>query len=140
MSCSDKNLGCKISLHKSELRKYLEKLFQICQCCPTLRLFVNRMLETLRAAHERGFTAMGPSFQADVQWILSYLPAFNDIQMIPYSPTLDTPIAVDSCLTGSGGHFGNHIYHKQYPDFIIISQGLNICELEMVNLLIAIKL
>ena len=69
---------------KSPLRKYLGKLFHICQCCPT-------------------------------------------------------SIAVGSCLTGGGGHFGPHIYHTVYPDFIL-QLGLNISELEMLNALIAIKL
>ena len=59
--------------------------------------------------------------------------------MIPRDPTLDTPISVDSCLTGGGGHFGNRIYFTAYPEFIL-QQALNISELEMLNTLIAIKL
>ena len=124
---------------KSQLRQYLGKLFHICQCCPTLRLFVNRMLETLRAAPDHGYQRLSPAFKADVHWILQYLPLYNGVQMIPYNPTLPTPIVVDSCLTGGGGHFGDHIYHVAYPDFVL-SQGLNISELEILNALIAIKL
>jgi len=124
---------------KSQIRKYLGKLFHICQCCPTLRLFVNRMLETLRAAPDHGRHPVGPAFKADVNWILQYLPLYNGIQMIPRSPTMDIPIAVDSCLSGGGGHFGSNIYHTAYPDFIL-NLGLNISELEMLNALIAIKL
>ena len=103
---------------KSQLRKYLRKLFHICQCCPTLYLFVNRMLETLKAAHDYGSHPISPAFRADLHWILQYLPLYNGVQMIPRSPTLDTSIAVDSCLTGGGGHFGPHIYHTVYPYFI----------------------
>ena len=124
---------------KSQLRKFLGKLFHICQCCPTLRLFVNRLLETLRSSPEHGRHPIGPAFKADIHWISQYLPLYNGIQMIPRNPTLDTPISVDSCLTGGGGHFGNRIYYTAYPEFIL-QQALNISELEMLNALIAIKL
>ena len=124
---------------KSQLRKFLGKLFHICQCCPTLRLFVNRLLETLRSSREHGRHPIGPAFKADIHWISQYLPLYNGIQMIPRNPTLDTPISVDSCLTGGGGHFGNRIYYTAYPEFIL-QQALNISELEMLNALIAIKL
>ena len=107
----------------------------ICQCY----LFVNRMLETLKAVHDYGSHPIGPAFRADLHWILQYLPLYNSVQMIPRSPTLDTSIAVDSCLTGGGGHFGPHIYHTVYQDFIL-QLGFNISELEMMNAVIAIKL
>ena len=124
---------------KSQLRKFLGKLFHICQCCPTSRLFVNRLLETLRSSPEHGRHPIGPAFKADIHWISQYLPLYNGIQMIPRNPTLDTPISVDSCLTGGGGHFGNRIYYTAYPEFIL-QQALNISELEKLNALIAIKL
>ena len=43
---------------KSQLRKFLGKLFHICQCCPTLRLFVNRLLETLRSSPDMDATPL----------------------------------------------------------------------------------
>ena len=104
---------------KSQLRKFLGKLFHICQCCPTSRLFVNRLLETFRSATEHGRHPIGPAFRADIHWVSQYLPLYNGIQMIPRNPTLDTPISVDSCLTGGGGHFGNRIYNTAYPEFIL---------------------
>ena len=124
---------------KSQLCKYLKKLFHICQCCPTLRLFVKRMLETSRAAPDDQRHPIDPALKADVHWILQYLPLYNGVQIIPRSPTLDTSIAVESCLTGGGSHFGTHIYHTMYPDFIL-QQGLNISELDILNALITIKL
>ena len=59
---------------KSQLRKFLGKLFHICQCYPTLRLFVNRLLETLRSSPEHGRHPIGPAFKADIHWISQYLP------------------------------------------------------------------
>ena len=98
------------------------------------------MLECLRAAPEKqGITPLWPSFMADIHWILSYLPAYNGIQMIPFSPTLITPVVVDSCLTGCGGHFGHLVYHSEYPEFFI-TQNLTICDLKILNILITIKL
>ena len=121
-----------------QLRQYLGKLFHVCQCCPTLCLFVSHMLETLRAAPDHSYQRLGQAFKADVHWILQYLPLYNGVQMIPYNPTLPTPIVVDSCLTGGGWHFGDHMIkrrlHLAYPDFV-----LNSSELTILNALIAIK-
>ena len=124
---------------KSEVRQYLGKLLHICECCPTLCLFVNRMLQTLRSVPEHGRIHLDPEFQADVQWILSYLPQYNGVQMIPDSPTLHVPLVVDSCLTGGGGHFGRHLYFTQYPHFILQCTH-SISDLEILNLVIAIRL
>ena len=124
---------------RSQLRRFLGKLFHIAQCCPTLRLFVNRLLETLRVTPEHGYTPIPPTFYADIRWILQFLPVYNGIQMIPYNPTLPTPIVVDSCLTGCGGHFGSQIYYSEFPAFIL-EQHLTICQLEMLNVLVAIRL
>jgi hypothetical protein len=129
----------KTSCTRSQLRSYLGKLFHIAQCCPILRLFVNRMLETLRNAPEQGSINIPKSFQADINWIISYLPLYNGIQMIPYKPTLSAPITVDSCLTGCGGHFANNIYAAPFPTFVT-EERHTICDLEMLNILLAVKL
>ena len=76
---------------------------------------MNRMLQTLRSVPEHGSIRLDPEFQADVQWILSYLPQYDGVQMIPDSPTLHGPLVVDSRLTGGGGYFGRHLYFTQYP-------------------------
>ena len=124
---------------RSQLRRYLGKLFHLCQCCPTLRLFVNRMLDTFRAAPEHGTVPLDQSFQADIKWILSFLPTYNGIQMIPASPTLSVPVTVDSCLSGCGGHFGDHIFHTPFPYFVI-RDSHHISHLEMLTVVLAIKL
>ena len=124
---------------KTQLRKFLGKLFHIATCCETLRLFCNRLLETLRAAPNTGYVTLGPAFHADIRWILQYLPMYNGIQMIPPKPTLPTAIFVDSCPSGVGGHFQNEIYHTELPHFIQ-TQNRPIVDLEMLNIVIAIKL
>ena len=109
----------KLHATKSELTQYLGKLLHICECWTTLRLFVNRMLQTLRSVPEHGSIRLDPEFQADVQWILSYLLQYNGVQMIPDSPTLHVPLVINSCPTGGGGQFGRHLYFTQYPHFIL---------------------
>ena len=52
---------------KSQLRNYLGKLFHLRHSCPTLRLFLNRMLKTFRAAPNHDFQAPGRAFKADVK-------------------------------------------------------------------------
>jgi hypothetical protein len=69
-------------LHKStatrhELQILLGKLFHAGKCCLAARLFVGRMLPTLRATTPSGSTTLTHSFRADLQWWNTMLPLYN---------------------------------------------------------------
>lgn len=131
--------------HKSratrrELQQVLGKLFHVSKCCKPARLFVGRMLETLRSAPEHGLTHLSIDFQKDINWFLSFLPTFNGVQLIqPRNDSAQHVAFVDSCLSGCGGYSGSQYYHTEFPDFITSLQ-LSICQLEMLNIVIAVKL
>ena len=121
-----------------QLRKLLGKLFHIGQTCKPARLFVSRMLETLRAAPRVGTIGLSDSFQRDITWFLSFLPMYNGLHLLQPSPPTFT-VEVDSCLTGCGGFCDGYFYHTQFPPFIT-QQDLAIHQLEMLNIVIAVKL
>ena len=57
--------------HKShanihELQAILGKLFYMAQYCPTARIFVNRMLNTLRACPLTGSVSLSQGVQKDI--------------------------------------------------------------------------
>lgn len=124
---------------KSQLRKFLGKLFHVATCNSTLRLFVNRLLDTLRMCPDHGYVGLSDEFQADISWICEFLPTYNGIDMITPNPTAAHPVVVDSCLTGAGGHFGMQWYCTVFPREIVDSDR-HISDLEFLNIVVAIRL
>jgi hypothetical protein len=62
---------------RHDLQVLLGKLFYAGKCCHAARLFVARMLDTLRSATPTGSVPLTQSFRADLHWWSSMLPAFN---------------------------------------------------------------
>jgi hypothetical protein len=62
---------------RHELQVLLGKLFHAGKCCLAARLFVGRMLATLRAIGPSGSTTLSPIFQADLVWWRDMLPLYN---------------------------------------------------------------
>lgn len=123
---------------RTHLRKLLGKLFHIAQCCKPARLFVSRMLGTLRSAPQEGYVTLSTDFQKDIQWFLAFLPLYNGVHLIQtQQPRIQ--VEVDSCLTGCGGMCGQEFYSTLFPDYILDEQW-HISRLEMLNILIAVKL
>ena len=85
-----------------------------------------------------GYIALSSDFKADLHWMLCFLPSFNGIRMIHADVPYDNNICLDSCLSGCGGFLGDLYYHEEYPDFIK-SMNLPICQLEMLNVVVAMK-
>jgi len=123
---------------RSQLQKLLGKLFHLAQCCKPARLFVSRMLDTLRGSPTTGYVTISSEFQKDVQWFLEFLPHYNGIQLLQLDPPHAT-FEVDSCLTGCGGISSQHFYTAKYPHFIT-EQCWHISRLELLNIVIALKL
>lgn len=123
---------------KRQLQQILGKLLYLSQTVKPARLFVSRMLETLRAATLQAKVKLSPDFKKDINWFVRFLPAYNGLHMM--QPTItESPIEVDSCLTGCGGLWGDFYYHTQFPDFIM-DMNLHISCKEMLNIALALKL
>ena len=72
---------------RHDLQKLLGKLFYAGKCCPAARLFVGRMLDTLRASHPTGSTTLSENFRADLRWWRDFLPLYNGRLLIQSSRT-----------------------------------------------------
>ena len=127
----------RITATRSQLRSLLGKLFHIAQCCKPARLFVARMLDTLRQAPARGYTELTTEFKSDLNWFARFLPQYNGIHFIDVQ-MIEIRVEADSCLTGCGALCENSYYHEMYPKHII-DQNLSICHLELLNIVIAVK-
>jgi hypothetical protein len=123
----------------SQLRSLLGKLFHVAQVCKPARLFVGRMLATLRACPTSGYIALQNDFKQDLSWFRRYLPTCNGIFMLQPAQPHPVHVWVDSCTSGCGGMALDECYHAVYPPSVQ-ARGLEICHLEMLNSLIALRL
>lgn len=121
---------------RHQLQQLLGKLFHVAQCCKPARLFV-QMLETLRSTPLQGTVPLNAEFKKDIVWFLTFLPSYNGIHLMQPDPT-EIYIEADSCLSGCGAICAMQYYHTQFPDFIT-QRGLPITQLEMLNIVIAVK-
>jgi hypothetical protein len=64
---------------KKMLQSILGKLFHISKCCKPARLFLNRMLDLLRAAPNKGYIRITSDFKKDLQWFSSFLAGYNGV-------------------------------------------------------------
>jgi hypothetical protein len=77
-----KTWSVKTHATRHELQKVLGKLLYISRCCHPARLFVGRMLETLRSAPIKGKIPLQNSFKRDINWFVRFLLAYNAIHLI----------------------------------------------------------
>ena len=127
----DKNMAS-----RRQLQSILGLLLYVHECVKPARIFLNRMLELLRASNGRQKILLTPDFKRDLRWFAKFLPKYNGISMYDHKK-FDATLELDACLTGFGGCCGSLVYH------LPIQRGHNnwtIVHLEMVNILIAMRL
>ena len=124
-----------------QLQVLLGKLHYVSRCCRPARLFIGRMLSTLREYyHTRGVISLSDQFKRDIAWWLDFLPAYNGKSLLTHPPTPpDFHLELDACLTGCGGICEGYYYHCEFPNFIL-QEVHHIAHLEMLNIVIAAKL
>ena len=129
------------STKKVELQSLIGKLQFITKCVRQSRIFMNRLLETLRAMNKKKRISLSSSFQKDLRWWSLFMERFNGVSFIP--PTVwaepDVTFSTDSCLQGCGGICGLEYFHTSFPSFIR-DQQLPIHKLEMLAVLIGVRI
>ena len=63
--------------NKKALQSLVGSLLYIHKCVRPARLFVNRILATLRQTPKDGNITLSPEFKRDMAWFNAFLPAFN---------------------------------------------------------------
>ncbi len=127
---------------KRELQSLVGKLCFVVKCVRQSRVFLNRMLHTLRSMsiHQKS-VSLSTSFKKDLRWWKKYVERFNGVSFIP--PIVwskpDFFFSTDSYLTGCGGICENEYFHARYPDFIM-EQNLRIHQLELLAVLVGVRL
>ena len=125
----------KTTCTKHQLQSLLGKLLYVTKCVRASRSFLNRMLDTLRAATKQDTIAIDCEFRRDINWFIKFLPEFNGVAFFSHKP-IYTHVELDASLQGLGAMCGQEIYAIPLPKGY---QNYNIVHLEMVNILVAVR-
>ena len=120
---------------KQQLQSLLGNLLYIHKCVHPARMFLNRMLDLLRANYDKKSITLTHDFKRDLMWFIKFAEKYNGVSFFDHKRSYDI-IELDACLTGFGGRWANYIYHipieKHYGN-------LAITQLEMLNILVAVR-
>ena len=126
----------KCSCTKRQLQSILGLLLYVHKCVKPARVFLNRMLELLRASHNDKKVSLTDDFKRDLAWFAKFLPNYNGVNLYDHKPIHET-LELDACLMGLGGCVENCVYHLPLEKGY---QGCTIVHLEMANILVAFRL
>ena len=125
---------------KKELQSLIGKLQFAAKCVRAGRIFISRMLETLRNTKDGECFTISLEFKKDLLWWQKFVSQFNGVIMmgdIRWSKP-DQIIATDASLSGLGGiSTSGKYFHCDIPSFI---SQVHISVLETVAVVVAIKL
>ena len=127
---------------KKQLQSLIGKLIFVSRCVFASRIFVSRMLCTLRYLGEkRNSFVVSVEFRKDLEWWDRFLTRFNGTTYIPEMvwKEPDIFISTDACLTGTGGWCGSQFFSEKFPDSVI-SKDYHINVLELLSILVALRL
>ena len=132
-----KNFKNKKYFSKRQLQSIIGKLMFIHKVVKPARLFVNRLLYTLRTMGES--CKMSRQVEQDINWFCVFVEQFNGTCQYIHPPVLCMEtIELDACLTGLGACYNSFVYHYQFKEGEM-STMLNITHIEMWNVLVALK-
>ena len=124
-----------------ELQSLIGKLQHVTKCVLQSRVFLNRLLETLRAMKEKKSIGLSESFQKDLRWWAKFIQQYNGVSFFPAVNWTepDVSFATDSCLRGCGGYCDKEYFHTGFPE-AIRKQSLPIHCLEMLAVLLGVRI
>ena len=125
----------KTSCSRRQLQSLLGNLLYIHKCVKPARIFVNRMLDLLRAHYDASTITLTPDFHRDLRWFAKFLTKYNGVSYFDHRP-VDFVVELDACLVGLGGRCQNLVY---YLPLVKHNNNLTIVHLEMINILVAIR-
>ena len=123
------------SINKQQLQSLVGKLLHVAKCVEPARVFISRLLDSLRSFGDRHFIKVTSAMRADLAWFREFMSEWNGRSIIPARHP-HWAIQVDACLTGVGGTDGHRAYSTRVAPNI--DPAANITELEAVNIIIAL--
>ena len=122
-----------------DLRTLLGKLLYVSKVCPSARLFLNRMLDTLRQCLEQGSFTLSPEFHKDLDWFDRFLPNTDSTFIIHQDERHPVQLYIDACMSGCRARTAGRAYYAPFPARVLRANH-NICHSKALNATLAIKL
>ena len=125
---------------KRQLQSLIGRLAFLAKVVAPGRLFISRMLETLRSLRKQSFKfRISAEFRKDLFWWKNFVHQFNNKAIISTQlwSQPDAVFATDACLSGAGGVGGQYYFHVPFPPQF---GDWHISALELLSILIAVKL
>ena len=126
----------KTSCSKRQLQSLLGNLLYVHKCVRPGRLFLNRMLDLLRANYDANHIKLTIDFRRDLRWFTKFLTKYNGTSYFDHRPT-DGLVDLDACLVGLGGRYQSWVYHLPVVRHY---RNLSIVHLGMINILVALRI
>ena len=127
----------KNSASKKQLQSLVGHLIYLHKCITPARLFVNRVLTTLRNAPTSGRINLDEAFYRDITWFCKFMESYNGVSKIHTQREPEIDLYVDACLLAVGAYSHGKVYNKNIP--ICYKSVLSIVHYEMVNVIIAFR-
>ena len=139
MACLRSWMG-RLRASRKDIQSLLGLLNFVASVAPPVRLFTNRMLDTLRETPSTGSSSLSCQFKQDVLFFAELLPIFNGRKImgksvVPYQHQVE----LDAYLTGCGAVAGEQFYATPFPESVIRADH-TIAHLELLNIVVAIKM
>ena len=104
------------------------------KCIKYAKVFLNRMFNLLRTNYNTKKIVINDDFRMDLKWFNTFLPIFRGVTFFQY--TTSKTVYLDACPTGLGAIYDSQVYAMTLPP---TWKGDNIAQLEMINILVALK-
>ena len=123
---------------RQELESLIGKLQFISNCVRGSRVFIARMLNTLRGSSRNGLIPVDIEMRKDINWWRRFIAQYNGVSilwLVQYTQA-DEFISSDACLQAAGAVCDGEYYHAKFPYHIA---GMNIAYLEFLAIIVALK-
>lgn len=128
------------SFTKRQLQSFLGKLSYVTACVKPGRIFMSRLLNTLRNMKSSSSALVSDDMRDDIRWWSQFLPLFNGVAIIKPSrwDFDDMYFTTDACISGGGATCLNECFARRFPDFVI-ALDLHISALELLVIVVAVR-
>ena len=105
----------KITFMKKQIQSLIEKLSFVTNCVKPGRIFLSRLIDTMKSSDETGRNEVNQQMLKDIQWWLDFLLSFSRISILWLNDGLpvDEDLASDASLIGGGGG-GQYIINSSF--------------------------
>ena len=123
---------------RRDIQRLVGQLQHVAKCIRPARHFISHILAALRAAPLKGKHLLPDELALDVSWFVDYATHSKGTVLLQQAPRMVWTIECDSSLQGGGTYSHTHFFAVCYSQ-AVISKGYTIAQLEVINLVVALK-